>query len=250
MISHHPPFVIHYFDVLDSTNDYLKSLSEAPEFTVIVAGAQTSGRGRRDRTWHSSPGEGLYFSLLLRPTVVNSSLALIGLYSAIAVAETLMGLAIDGVDIKWPNDVLIDDRKVCGILAEGTSSLTSRVIVGIGVNLNHRAFPKELSETATSVYLATGRETEATLFLHQVLERIGGWHAVWTAGGSTSIVDRWQELSSYAFGRHVRVATDSENLSGITQGLSSDGGLVLRTTNDKRRTILSGEVSRVRADEP
>ncbi|MEP7273311.1 MAG: biotin--[acetyl-CoA-carboxylase] ligase [Acidobacteriota bacterium] len=248
MTIHKPPFVIHQYPSLPSTNDHLKSLLEAPEFTVIVADEQTAGRGRRQRIWHSSPGDGLYFSVLLRPESFTSSLALISLFAGIAVAEALVHLGVAGVDIKWPNDVLISGRKVSGILSEGASSAPSaaRVIVGIGVNLNHASFPAELEEAATSVFMTTGQRIEMSPFLDQLLDRLRAWYEVWAAGGDMKVIARWEELSSYAFGQQVRVTTDEEELDGLTQGLATNGGLVVRTASGQLRTILAGEVSRLR----
>ncbi|MEK7831969.1 MAG: biotin--[acetyl-CoA-carboxylase] ligase, partial [Acidobacteriota bacterium] len=115
MIIHRHPFVIHHYARLGSTNDFLKSLTAGePEFTCAVADEQTAGRGRRDRQWHSSPGEGLYLSVLLLPSSPNR-ISLLSLMSSIAVAETLIERNVVGVDIKWPNDVMVNGRKVCGI---------------------------------------------------------------------------------------------------------------------------------------
>src|SRR5262245_4276655 len=112
MIIHLPPFTIHHFSSLGSTNDLLKEMVAAPEFTCVVADEQTAGRGRRARTWHSSPGDGLYLSILLHPQTDSSSkIPLISLLAAVAVAETLIDRGVEGVDIKWPNDVLVNDRK-------------------------------------------------------------------------------------------------------------------------------------------
>src|SRR2546423_10911395 len=111
MILHQPPFIIHHFATLGSTNDHLKWISDAPEFTCVVADEQTAGRGRRDRTWHSSLGEGLYLSVLLRPPKSSIKIPLLSLMSAVAVAETLLARDVAGVDIKWPNDVLVHECK-------------------------------------------------------------------------------------------------------------------------------------------
>src|SRR5262249_1119547 len=140
-----------------STNDYLKAQTDAPEFTCVVAAAQTAGRGRRARTWVSPPGEGLYLSVLLCPAATEN-LSLLSLLAAVAVTETLAQYKVAGLDIKWPNDVLIAERKICGILVEGASSGAnqSRIVVGIGVNLNQQDFPPELAESATSLALHLG----------------------------------------------------------------------------------------------
>src|SRR6266508_124529 len=159
MIIHRPPFTIHHFASLGSTNDQLKAMVAAPEFTCVVADEQTAGRGRRARTWHSSPGDGLYMSILFLPrSDASSRLPLTGLLAAVAVAETLIERGVAGVDIKWPNDVLVNGRKISGVLAEAVSagSESLRLILGVGVNLNHRSFPPELSESATSLSIETG----------------------------------------------------------------------------------------------
>lgn len=248
MLIHHPPFFIHHFASLGSTNDVLKSMTEAPEFTVVVADEQTAGRGRRDRVWHSAPGDGLYLSVLLRPSSPMSSLTLISLFSAIAVAETITELDVAAIDVKWPNDVLIGERKVCGILAEGTSSGTAeaRVIVGIGVNLNHRHFPPELADLATSLFLVTGRAVDLASFRDRLLDNTAWWYHIWTDGGERRIVSRFEELSSYATGRPVKVAVDGEEIVGVTGGLEPNGALILHEPSGALRRLLAGEVNRLR----
>ena len=117
-----PPFTIHHFASLGSTNDQLKTMLDAPEFSCVTADEQTAGRGRRDRVWHSVAGEGLYLSVLLRPEIAAEKIPLLSLMTAIAVAETIIQLTALSVDIKWPNDVLVNDHKVGGILIESTST--------------------------------------------------------------------------------------------------------------------------------
>jgi BirA family transcriptional regulator, biotin operon repressor / biotin---[acetyl-CoA-carboxylase] ligase len=246
-ISALPPFTIYRFSTLGSTNDYLKAQTDAPEFTCVVADAQTAGRGRRTRTWDSPPGEGLYLSVLLRPAA-TTNLSLLSLLAAIAVAETLAQYNIAGLDIKWPNDVLIAERKVCGILVESASSGANalRVIAGIGVNLNQRSFPPELAETATSLALQLGHKVSVEAFRDRLLERLAHWYAEWQRGARQSIVKRWQQLSSYAFDQPVTVLLDDEQVDGVTIGLTKDGSLLVQTADGTLRTILAGEVTRLR----
>jgi BirA family transcriptional regulator, biotin operon repressor / biotin---[acetyl-CoA-carboxylase] ligase len=239
-----PPFTIHHFATLGSTNDYLKQLADAPEFTCIVADAQTAGRGRRTRTWVSTPGEGLYLSVLLRPAT-TTNLSLLSLLAAVAVAETLGKYQVAGVDIKWPNDVLINER---GILVEGASSGVQalRIIMGIGVNLNHQSFPPEISETATSLALELGRTVEVAEFRDRLLTRLAHWYAEWQRDAGRLIVERWAQLSSYAHGQRVVVTLDEEQLEGETAGLTKGGSLLLQMPDGTQRTILTGEVARLR----
>ena len=247
MIIHRPPFIIHHFTALGSTNDYLKAQAEVPEFTCVVADEQTSGRGRRDRQWHSSPGDGLYLSVLLLPKS-SERISLLSLMSAVAVAETLIERGVANVDIKWPNDVLINDRKLCGILVEsvGAGSGATRIIVGIGVNLNHESFPDELAFTATSLKIETMQMTTVDEFRDQLLNKLADWYARWQHSKEREIPDRWQQLSSYAHDSQVTITLDDERLEGITAGLTEQGALKLRLNDGSLHTILSGDVTRLR----
>ncbi|MDQ3009228.1 MAG: biotin--[acetyl-CoA-carboxylase] ligase [Acidobacteriota bacterium] len=261
MILHPPPFIIHRFAALGSTNDHLKQMSDAPEFSCVVADEQTTGRGRRDRAWHSAPGEGLYLSLLLRPPMFATKIPLLSLMSAVAVAETLIERGVVGVDIKWPNDVLVNELKLSGILIEAISNTVgsggivrngagdTRVIVGIGVNLNHPsslAFPEELRQTATSLRIETGMAIEVDEFRDQLLPRLAHWYECWKRGEERLILDSWQRLSSYSCGQQVAVTLDHEQLIGRTAGLNDDGALLVQTADGSMRTILAGEVTRLR----
>lgn len=244
-----PPFFIHHFATIGSTNDQLKSMAEAPEFTCIVADEQTAGRGRRDRAWHSAPGEGLYLSVLLRPAATAAAgLPLVSLLSAVAVAEAMRESGVAGVDIKWPNDVLVNGRKAAGILVEGASGGDRlRLIVGIGVNLNHAAFPPALAATATSLRIETGREIDAAAFRDRLLDRLAEGYGCWARGEYARILDCWRELSSSARGARVRVSLDDEEILGVTDGVAETGALRVRTDAGDVRTILAGDVVRLRA---
>lgn len=247
MIVHRPPFTIHQFATLGSTNDWLKQRAEAPEFTCAIADEQTAGRGRRDRLWHSSPGDGLYLSVLLRPPKASAKIPLLSLMTAVVVAETALGYGVPGVDIKWPNDVLAGERKLSGILIEGASAANdqARLIVGIGVNLNHQSFPEELRQTATSVRIETGQVIAVTRFRDSLLANFAVWYERWKGNDGRAVLKRWQQLSSYAQGRRVTVALDHEQFSGETAGLNEDGALLVHT-GEGLRTVIAGEVTRLR----
>jgi len=249
MIIHHPPFTIHHFTSLGSTNDQLKAMTGAPEFTCVVADEQTAGRGRRARAWHSSPGDGLYLSVLLLPrTDSPSKIPLISLLAAIAVAETMIERGVANVDIKWPNDVLVNDRKVSGILAEAVSEgpESLRLVLGVGVNLNHQSFPPELSETAASLAIETGERVVVEEFRDQLLDKIARWYEHWRRDESMLIVNRWQRLSTYARDKQVAVTLDDEKIIGVTDGLTETGALRLLVDSGEVKTIMAGEVTRLR----
>jgi len=251
MTLHQSPFIIHRFATLGSTNDHLKQMSDAPEFTCVVADEQTAGRGRRDRAWHSSPGDGLYLSVLLRPRKATAKFPLLSLMSAVAVAETLLDRNVGGVDIKWPNDVLVNERKLCGILIESASigAGEPRVIVGIGVNLNHysfQAFPDDLNQQATSLRIETGTPVLVDEFRDQLLLRLAQWYDRWQRGEDHLILARWQRLSSYARAQRVVVMLDHDLIAGETAGVTEDGALLVQTDDGGLRTVLAGDVMKVR----
>lgn len=250
MLFLHPPFTIHYYETIGSTNDQLKAMLDAPEFTCVTADEQTAGRGRRERSWHSAPGAGLYLSVLLRPEIEASRIPLLSLLAAVAVAETILGFQISNLrlDIKWPNDVLVNDRKVSGILIESTSTPNERprFIVGIGVNLNHQSFPPEISEIATSLKLESGQSFDVASVRNALLDRLAFWYEELRQQRSRKILQRWQELSSYARGKQVVVIFDHEELRGETAGLNDSGALQLQLPSGEIRTILAGEIKHLR----
>ncbi|MFN7928353.1 MAG: biotin--[acetyl-CoA-carboxylase] ligase [Blastocatellia bacterium] len=250
----HPPFTIHHYETLGSTNDHLKQMLDAPEFTCVTADEQTAGRGRRARAWHSAPGEGLYLSVLLRPEISAEKFPLLSLMTAVAVTEALQAIlreaSLSGVrlDIKWPNDVLANDRKLSGILIESTSvaQAAPRVIVGIGVNLNHLSFPAELREIATSLHIEGGLRCETATVRNALLTRLACWYEELRHNRAHKILTRWQELSTYAHGKSVIVHFDHEELRGETCGLNESGALLLKTESGLVRPLLIGEITHLR----
>lgn len=243
-------FIVHHYSTIGSTSDALKAIPDAPEFLCLVADEQTAGRGRRTRSWHSSPGDGLYLSVLFRPDAGSEKITLLSLLAAVAVAETLSELGLQRIDVKWPNDVMCGDRKICGILVEGASSGSGgmRLIIGIGINLNHRSFPDDLASTATSFLIETGRNVPVDDVRDLLLDRLQIWYRRWSAGKWSGILDRWRELSSYAEGKRVIVTLDDSLIIGETAGLTDSGALIVKTDSGELRTILAGEVSSLREE--
>ncbi len=247
----HPPFTIYQYETLGSTNDQLKQMADAPEFACVSADEQTTGRGRRDRTWHSAPGEGLYLSVLLRPEIRADKFPLLSLTAAVAVAETVLQQTRNSrsqIDIKWPNDVLINGRKLSGILIESTTTPHEppRVIVGIGVNLNHQSFPLELSEIATSLRIESGEQFNIATFRNCLLTNLALWYEELRSNRAHKILTRWQELSTYAQGKQVIVQFDHEEIQGETCGLSENGALQLKTEAGTVHPLLIGEIKHLR----
>ena len=175
-------FTVHALDVTDSTQSEAQRLAAAgaPEGTVVTALHQRAGRGRRGHDWWDVPGESLLASVLLRPRGPVTAAPQLSLVGGLAVADALVAVASVPARIRWPNDLLVDGRKVCGILAEASSDSVGagagrlhHVILGIGVNLAQTAFPEALADRATSLRLVTGRAPEAAAVLAAVLEQLG-----------------------------------------------------------------------------
>ena len=146
-----------HFNEIDSTNNYLKnSYRLLNNFTFVSADYQTNGKGRYDRSWNSNPGENLMFSFLIKDMMLLKESAIISLLTAVEVAKTLESYKIKDVSIKWPNDVLIGDKKVCGILAE--AQLPDYLVVGVGLNVNQKQFPSDLRRPATSLSASLNKD--------------------------------------------------------------------------------------------
>jgi len=235
------------FESLPSTNTELARLASegAAEGVSIVAEEQTAGRGRLQRAWSSPKGAGLYFSILLRPTIPQNYWPLITFMAAIAVGDALREAAGLETDIKWPNDLLSGERKICGILAEAIDTPSGRaVILGIGINLTQNAFPPELANLATSVSEATGRAPDREQILAALLEALSCWYPLLEEPGQ--IVDAWSNRSSYAIGKLVQVSNGDDVWQGTTCGVESDGALRLRTASGEIKLVRAGDVYSLR----
>ncbi|HJU56587.1 MAG TPA: biotin--[acetyl-CoA-carboxylase] ligase [Pyrinomonadaceae bacterium] len=249
-----PRPVILRFDSLPSTNTEAarQAASGAPEGLCVVAREQTRGRGRRERVWVSPMDAGLYLSIVLRPAALApDAWPLITLMAALAVHEALAQTCALDADIKWPNDIVAGGRKLCGILAETIETGTGRaVILGIGVNLDDRAFPPELKETAASVASLTGNAPDAETLLQSLLGAVfRRYAALQAAGGGREIIDAWSRRSSYADGRPVRVALATETFDGLTRGLEPDGALRVETDQGEIRIVRAGDVTSLRGSD-
>lgn len=239
------------FESLPSTNTELARLASegAEEGLSIVADEQTAGRGRLQRAWSSRKGAGLYFSTLLRPKISQEHWPLITFAAALAVGDALHEACGLNTDIKWPNDLLSGERKICGILAESTDTPHGRaVVVGIGINLTQNAFPAELAHVATSVSEATGRPPEREHILAALLRALSRWYSLLhEPGGNEKLVAEWASRSSYATGKFVQVRNGDEVWQGTTRGVESDGALRLSTASGEIKLVRAGDVSSVRS---
>jgi BirA family biotin operon repressor/biotin-[acetyl-CoA-carboxylase] ligase len=230
---------------LASTNDRLKELAraKAPEGSVVWADTQTAGRGRHGRAWTSPPGN-LYVSILLRPSVALASL--LPLVAGVAVAEALESWAV-GACLKWPNDVVVADRKLGGILAESSSTGVGLdwVVVGIGVNVNGPV-PPELRELAVTLAEAGAPMAEVADVAVAALARLAVWYHRLAEAGRDTVLQEWRRRSVPWWGEPVEAWSLGSRIVGRPAGLDDEGGLVLEMDDGSRSTLRSGEVRRCR----
>jgi len=237
---------VHHFETLDSTNNLAKELAArgAPEGTVVVAEAQTGGRGRLGREWDSPPGVGLYVSLVLRPMLPPMDLPQITLTSAVAVVRAVRRVAGVAPGIKWPNDLLLNGKKLGGILTEmeTESDRISHVVVGLGLNVNNPGFPAELTATATSLTLAAGGAFSRVDLLKAWLEEFDGLYDRFLNQGFAEILEEWKGLT-VTLGREVTVRQGPREISGLALDVAPDGALLLRTAGSEIVRVISGEIT-------
>jgi BirA family biotin operon repressor/biotin-[acetyl-CoA-carboxylase] ligase len=240
---------IHWLSTTTSTNDVAGHLAErgAEEGTIVVADAQTAGRGRLGRTWFSPPGAGLYVSIVLRPTGVlparSSPASLLTLASGVAIAEGVRASTGLPAEIKWPNDVLIGRRKLAGILAEATaqSGELQHVIVGFGVNLLQSAFPPELANRATSIEAETSRSVDRAQVFAQILLAFSARYGDLQAARFDAILSAWRALAPALPSSRVEWDSPAGVMRGRAEDIDAEGALIVRV-GQKLERVIAGEV--------
>ena len=238
---------IHHFYKTGSTNNVaLEAASEgAPEGSAFLAEEQTAGRGRGDHQWHSERSVGIYCSVVLRPKLPPSDVLIITLAAGLAVHAAVQEIDPRIVpDLKWPNDVLVRGKKLCGILTEMNSEATQvrHIVTGIGINVNQTSFPAELQATATSLRMISGTEYSRLQLCAALLKSLDREYRdlLEDPGARESILRRFSERSSSARGAPVHLE-ENAGFRGLTEGLDSRGFLQVRTAQGIR-TVLSGTV--------
>ena len=223
---------------VSSTNDYAREIAEdVPEGTVVVARRQRSGRGRKGRNWISPEG-GLWATVVLKPRSSPEHVTKLVFVGALAVVDALSNYGIRG-EIKWPNDVLVDGRKIAGILSE--CKLNSFALLGIGLNVNN-SIPEELRGSATSMREILGRELEVEEVLNSLLTSLSYWYSLFKGGRHKEILDAVRSRSA-VLGREVVILEDGrEILRGYAVGIDESGALLVDTGESVER-VLYGDVS-------
>lgn len=238
---------VEYFSATDSTNLRAQELGEqgAEHGTVVIAEAQSAGRGRMGRTWSSPAAVNLYTSILLRPTILPIQAAQLTFLSAVAVARTVETVADIQVSVKWPNDILLDGKKIAGLLNEISAEMEGihYVVLGIGVNLNMTAdqFPDDLRYPATSLLLATGQRIDRLVFAQELYRQLDALYQLFCQQGFVPIRLAWEALFDMV-GRQVSVDYGGGLITGCVEGIADDGALLLRLASGEQQEIYAGDV--------
>lgn len=230
----------------ESTNDEAARLGRegAPHGTVVTAETQTRGRGRQGRVWYSPPGENLCFSALLRPRLPPAAAPPLTLAAGVAVAEAVNSLGVPA-SLKWPNDVVVEGRKLAGILTEMSTRGTriEYVVLGVGINVNSAVFPPDLAAIATSLRRERGGDPlERGTVLRAALSALEPWIERFVAEGAAPIARAWKQRARL-LGRHVRVLADGQPLSGVARDVDDEGALLLEADDGRRYRVISGEIA-------
>ncbi len=230
---------IEYVNSTDSTNNECKRLEDKTDGTLVIADAQTAGKGRLGRVWESPHGSGIWMSILLKPDVSLESVSQITLVAGMAVCRAV---GIDAM-IKWPNDVVIDGKKICGILTEMSAEIEriNYVICGIGINVNTPSFPEELQDKATSLFVETAKKHEREKIAADVLNEFEKLYNVFAEKGFSFLADEYRKMC-VTLNKDVRVIYRNNELTGKAVDIDDSGNLIVETENGQI-TVHSGEVS-------
>ena len=241
-----------YYDVTDSTNLRIKQAGDegAPHGTLAVADRQTAGRGRRGRTWESPAGSSIYMSILLRPEISPNKASMLTLVMALSVVEGIRecvgsGEDIPGIQIKWPNDIIINGKKLAGILTEMSSQIDyiNHVTVGVGINVNMTEFPEEIADTATSLRLECGHTVKRASLIAAVMERLEENYEIFLETEDLSgLLDRYNALLVNC-DRDVQIIGAKETYQAHAIGIDHTGELIVRREDGSIEKINAGEVS-------
>lgn len=243
---------IHHFPVVDSTNTQLLAAAAAgaPEGTLYIADEQTAGRGRGGHSWHSAPGDGVYLSVLIKPSLRLREGLLLSLATGLAAQAAILASSCVHADIRWPNDLMVGQQKVGGILVEtaagsGDDAPLRYAVIGIGINLNQESFPMELYPLATSLRLVCAKPQDRLALLIALLRSLDRELTLLenevANAQKPSLLDRFSQASAWVHDRRVSVP-EQGGYTGTTAGLDNRGFLLVNADDGTQRTVLSGGV--------
>ena len=238
---------VKFFETTDSTNTEAKRLAEkgAVEGTLAVAEYQTAGKGRRGKSWTSPSGSGIWMSLLLRPKLEPSCAPMITLLTGLAVSMGIEDYCKIQTQIKWPNDLTLSGKKICGILTEMSADveLIHYVVIGIGINVNTPKFPEEIEKIATSLYLESGRRLKRSGMIACIMKRMEEYYKLFLETSDLSGIQKLYEERLVNRDREVLVLAPKGEYKGICRGIDKDGELLVELEDGTISHVMSGEVS-------
>jgi len=233
------------YDSIDSTNNQAKVLANkgAEEGTVVIADYQTAGRGRLGRAWFAEPGSSLLFSVIIRPTFAADKIGLLPFFAAVGVALAIEKVTGIKCECKWPNDILLNGNKCCGILMESAfqQNIHDYVIIGIGLNINQKIFIGDLESKATSLSNECSIEFDRRNVFCQIMSSLESLYTNTSKGDFDAVLKEWKTRAAI-FGKQITLTQSSEVISGTAIALAADGGLVVETKTD-RRVFYAGDVT-------
>jgi BirA family biotin operon repressor/biotin-[acetyl-CoA-carboxylase] ligase len=241
--------IVHYFSTESTNAVALKLAAEGAEHgTVVVAEEQTGGRGRLGRSWYSEKSSGIYTSVILRPPLSPAAAPVLTLMAGLAAQKAVSITTGLVVDIRWPNDLLVNGKKVCGILTEMSAELDllHAVVLGIGINVNHSQMPAELESIATSLRMEAHRAISRVQVLVALLREVDRHYQLLLKNGNRAITERWEGASTFAHGKRVRLVTSTGEELATTMGIGSDGALKVQYDDGRQGSLVAGEIVEVK----
>jgi BirA family biotin operon repressor/biotin-[acetyl-CoA-carboxylase] ligase len=239
---------VRFFEEVDSTNVVAKKVAEeeGTDGTLIVTESQLKGKGRRGKEWSSNKGKDIFMSLILKPKISPMSASMLTIIAALAVAKSIKRKTADEVYIKWPNDIVINGKKVCGILTEMSTEIDyiNHVVIGIGINVNRSSFTGDISQMATSLYIETKEIINRSELIAQIMKDFEEMYHIFLQKESLeSFVDEYNR-TLINVNREVKVIEASKEYFGVALGINDKGELLIQDQeNNNIKSILAGEVS-------
>ena len=239
---------LYYYPVTGSTNDeaFRLGVAGALEGTIVIADSQTKGKGRLQRVWHSPAGTNIYTSIILRPQFEVARAPQISIAAGVAVAEVLEKYCSGKIQLKWPNDVLLNEKKICGILAQVKTNVCGIdfIVLGIGINVNfsYNQFPEDIRNLATSLSIETDREISRRELIIRLYENLAKWYKKLIADGFSAVKEKWLSMAPM-IGQRVQIMSGDEVISGKALGIDEQGSLVLLTAEDGKIKIFAGDAT-------
>lgn len=236
-----------YFDTIDSTNTKAQELAEKgyPSGTLVVADKQESGKGRRGRSWVSPSGTGIFMTLMIKPDIIPNNASMLTLVAALSVAKAITSVTGEEAMIKWPNDIVVNGKKVCGILTEMNAQFDyiNHIVVGIGINVHNESFPEEISQMASSLMIeAGGKRFHRAQIIAETMSYFEQYYDTFLKTQDLSALVREYDKLLVNRNKSVRVLDPKEPFDGKAMGITPKGELIVDTW-ESRKLVSSGEVS-------